>query len=76
MSEQPPSNQKVAADQRFTAGQRVVYIKRGELRHYDTEWRATYQYRTPTGKHAIRIDGRKRLSLVSASNLSTVDANP
>lgn len=60
----------------FAPGQRVVYVKRGEQRCYDTEWRATYLYRTPAGKHAIRIDGRKRISLVAAKNLEAHDAHP
>jgi len=53
----------------FVAGQRVVYTKRGESRCYDTDWPATYVYRAPAGRHVIRIDGRKRKSVVEGKNL-------
>lgn len=53
----------------YSEGQRVIYTKRGESEFFNTEWFGTYRYMTPAGKHAIQIDGRKRLSLVASQNL-------
>jgi hypothetical protein len=57
-------------------GQRVVFVKRGESRHYDTEWRATYLYGTPSGRCAIRVDGWKRIRIVRRDSLLTEDVQP
>lgn len=54
---------------KFTAGQRVIYTKRGESRFFDTEWPGVYVRQAPSGKHAVRLDGRTRVSLVRESNL-------
>lgn len=59
----------------FSEGQRVVYTKRGERRCFDTEWPAVYLRLSPAGKHVIRIDGFKRVSLVRAENLHAAAAN-
>lgn len=54
---------------KFKPGQRVIFTKRGESRHYDTDWPATYVKTTPTGRHSIRLDGIKRLRIVRERNL-------
>lgn len=53
----------------YQAGQRVIYTRRGELRHYDTAWPAVYLRLSQSGRHVIRIDGRNRVSIVRDASL-------
>jgi len=51
---------------------RVIFTKRGESSYYDTDWPATYVKVSASGRHAIRLDGQKRMRFVKDCNLRAV----
>lgn len=60
----------------YLKGDKVIYTKRGESRHYDTEWPATYIRRTSSGRHSIKIYGHRSLvKNVRDSNLRPTGAS-
>ena len=58
----------------YKAGQYVIYRKRGEQPCYDTDWPAIYQRRTGTGRHVIKIHGRKRVSIVRDGSIRSAQS--
>lgn len=53
----------------FEPGDRIVYTKRGETTYYNTEWPGVVVKVHSRERLSVRLDGRKRLSVVRAYSL-------